>query len=83
MLSVQNGVATVEQRNKFSLHDTLEVVSPACVGVSFPITSIRDESGQEILTANRVRQILRIPVPDTVRPGDFLRVRIPRQETDL
>lgn len=83
VLSVQNGVATVEQRNKFSLHDTLEVVSPACVGVSFPITSIRDESGQEILTANRVRQILRIPVPDTVRPGDFLRVRIPRQETDL
>ncbi|MDO4853110.1 MAG: U32 family peptidase [Clostridia bacterium] len=73
VLSVDNGIATVEQRNRFARNDRLELVSPTSIGESFPVSEIYDESGNPVELANRVRQILKIPVPASVRAGDMLR----------
>lgn len=73
VLSVENGVAAIEQRNRFAVGDVLEVVSPDHVGLTMPIPWITDESGEPVTVANRVKQILRIPCPDGVQTGDFLR----------
>ena len=75
VLAVENGVASIEQRNRFQCGDTLELVSPTAVGLSVPVPWITDAEGAPVAVANRVRQILRLPVPDGVRPGDFLRIR--------
>ena len=73
VLSVENGVAVIEQRNRFSAGDTLGLVSPAVVGATMPVPWITDADGAPVSVANRVRQILRIPVPAFVQPGDYLR----------
>ncbi len=73
VLSVENGIASIEQRNRFATGDRLELVSPASVGESFPITEMYDENGEPVELANKVRQILKIPVPKTVQAGDMLR----------
>ena len=73
VLSVENGVAIVEQRNRFAAGDTLEVVSPDHVGLSMPLPWITDADGAPVTVANRVKQILRLPCPAAVQPGDFLR----------
>lgn len=70
---VENGVAVVEQRNRFATGDVLELVSPASVGVTVPVPWITDLDGAPVETANRVKQLLHIPVPAPVRPGDLLR----------
>ncbi len=73
VLSVENGVATVEQRNRFVQGDTLEAVSPAAVGLAVPVPWITDASGEPVTVANRVRQILKIPAADGLTAGDLLR----------
>lgn len=75
VLSVENSVALIEQRNRFAVGDTLEVVSPIALGMTLPVNRITDEDGAEVLIANRVRQRLRLPCPPGVQAGDFLRRR--------
>lgn len=68
------GVLTIEQRNKFSVGDVLEILSATentCK--TFTVTSICDQDGDTVEVANRVQQILRIPCPYKLLNGDILR----------
>lgn len=71
--SVKDGVATVEQRNRFLPGDTFEAVSPTHSGAPVPIPWITDTDGAPVPIANRVRQIVRIPAPAWLCAGDLLR----------
>lgn len=69
----QDGMAAVEQRNKFNVGDTLEVLSPKLRGASFTVAEIVNEEGERQDAAPHPQQQLRIGCPYELRPGDLLR----------
>ncbi len=76
VLNYENGVATVEQRNRFLKGDTLEVVSPSLTSAVLKADAITDETGEPVEIANKVKQILKIRTDLPLTPGDLLRRRI-------
>ena len=69
-----NGFVTVEQRNRFKVGDTLEILSPTdTFNKTFEVTEIYDEQGNMITDANLVQQHLRIKCPYTLHKRDILR----------
>lgn len=72
VLNYENGLAVIEQRNRFSVGDVLEFVSPSAIG-SIPVSSITDLDNNPIQIANQVRQIVKIPTEAILQPGDMLR----------
>ena len=70
----RNGVAQIEQRNRFATGDTLEAVSPASVfGATFTVPVLRDGEGNEVTDAKNVQQILYMPTDLPLAAGDILR----------
>ena len=69
------GELLVEMRNRFSVGDTLEVLSPDGMGLSFPVTRIVGADGAEKDVAELVQEKVRIACPFPLRPGDMLRRR--------
>jgi putative protease len=75
VLACENGVATVEQRNRFEKGDTLEVVSPVLRNAVLLADDITDTDGAPVEIANKVKQILRIKTDLPLAPGDLLRIK--------
>lgn len=71
----ENGVCTVEMRNRFRVGDVLEIVSPNSMGLSFPVSQIVNSAGEEIEDAMLVQETLRLPCPYPLKAGDLLRRR--------
>ncbi len=70
------GEYLVEMRNRFSVGDTLEILSPHSMGLSFPVEKIVGETGEEKATADLVQEHVRVLCPYPLAPGDLLRKRI-------
>lgn len=71
---VLDGQIVVEQRNKFSVGDTLETLSAgADCSKTFVVEGICDTDGNAVEVANRVQQILTINCPYNLSVGDVLR----------
>jgi U32 family peptidase len=70
----KNGYALVEQRNKFELGETLEVLSPSeNFNKKFEVTSILDEEKQPVEVANLVQHKLYVKTDLNLKAGDMLR----------
>lgn len=76
VLACENGVATVEQRNRFARGDALEVVSPVLSRAVLHADEIEDESGAPVEIANKVKAVLKIKTDLPLAPGDLLRKKI-------
>ena len=76
VLACENGVATIEQRNRFCKGDALEVISPSLRNAVLKADAITDADGAPVEVANKVKQILRIPTDLPLEPGDLLRMQI-------
>ena len=76
VLACENGVATVEQRNRFARGDALEVVSPVLSRAVLRADEIEDESGAPVEIANKVKAVLKIKTGLPLAPGDLLRKKI-------
>lgn len=72
----KNGSYFVEMRNKFSVGDTLEVLSPYSSGQSFTVTSIVDKNGNNRESAHIPQEILSVECPIKLHEGDILRKRL-------
>ena len=72
----KDGLLQIEQRNKFSVGDTLEVVTPKTIGQQFEVTAMWDEDGTEVQSAPHPQQTLYLKCPLTLQDGDILRRRI-------
>ncbi|MEA5004422.1 MAG: U32 family peptidase [Christensenella sp.] len=68
-----DGMVNVEQRNKFSVGETLEVLSPAVHGAAFLVERIETLAGEEQDSAPHPQQALRINCPYPLQAGDVLR----------
>ncbi len=71
-----DGRYLVEQRNRFDVGDSLEILSPSAIGMSFEVTSIRDINGEERASAHLVQEKISISCPHRLHEGDILRKRI-------
>ena len=67
------GMATVEQRNKFSVGDTVEIFGPDIRHFDATITQMLDHKGQAIESAPHAQQIIQIKVPQPVKPWYLIR----------
>lgn len=74
--SVSNNEITIEQRNKFSVGDTVEVLSQTNSKIKFNIEYIISSEGINTLDASHPRELVRINCPKEVNIGDMIRVVI-------
>jgi U32 family peptidase len=68
-----NGRALVEQRNKMSIGDTIEVFGPGREPFEMVLTRMWDESGNPLESAPHPQQMLQIEMAQAVQPNDMLR----------
>ncbi len=68
-----DGFVLLEQRNKFLLGDTLEVLSPNLSGASLAVHKIINMDGEEQESAPHPQQMIRIPCGLPLKAGDILR----------
>lgn len=75
---VCDGNIIVEQRNKFSVGETLGVVSPRSLGIKFELKQMFNVAGEQIESAPHAQQTVSFKCPEGVNlyPGDLLRVEL-------
>ena len=76
--AVENGLARIEQRNKFSVGETIEIMKPDGSNVEAKVLRILNEDGEEQESAPHSKQILHVELSETPAQYDLLR----RQEED-
>ena len=69
-------IATVEQRNKFIVGDTVEVFGPSTKVNSFEIESILNDKEEYVFSASHAQEIVKIKIPFKVNKDDIIRVKI-------
>ncbi|MHB8882592.1 MAG: peptidase U32 family protein [Thermodesulfovibrionales bacterium] len=72
VLDVQNGLAQVGLRNRVDKHDRVGYLSPGLEGRLFEISTMKDSTGADILSA-RNEDIVYVNVPSGIRPNDLIR----------
>ena len=68
--------AIVEQRNKFSVGDTVEVFGPNTMTKKFKIEYIINCDDENVESASHAQEIIRIKIPFKVYENDIIRVNI-------
>ncbi len=68
-------LAAVEQRNKFSLGDSLEIITPRSENLSWQVAAIYKAEGEAVNSAPHPRERLYLPIPFRVEPWSLLRKR--------
>lgn len=71
----KDGKVKVEMRNKFSVGDTLEILSPKkdCFNKKAEIKQIIDSNGEKIDSAKKVQEVVEINMEYPILKGDILR----------
>lgn len=72
--NAETGSAEIEQRNRFAVGDTLNILAPGDVERSFTVASIVNEAGESQPDAPHPKQRLTIGCSEPVRAGDILRL---------
>lgn len=74
--SSEDGLVLIEQRNKFSVGDTIDVLSPNLPPTQFTLEKIWDEQMQEQPAAPHPQQRIYIACPVRLAKGDLLRRKL-------
>lgn len=69
-------IATLEQRNKFSVGDEVEVFGPNTSVKTFEIKDILNDKDEYVESASHAQEIVRVKIPFEVCSGDIIRVKI-------
>ena len=72
----------IEQRNKFSVGEQIEVMKPSGENVPVIVKSIRDEEGNEIESAPHPKQVLYINLGQPLAKYDILRRQEKEEQAD-
>lgn len=73
--ALPGGRVRVELRNRINRGDVVEVLSPHSLGLSFAADNITDAQGVPLDAATVPISLFDMDAPDTVSPGDLLRIR--------
>lgn len=71
--NVESGMTLIEQRNKFSVGDEIEIMPAVGPSFSFTVENMWDEDGNEIASAPHPQQMIQLKVPKFVKKFDMLR----------
>ena len=72
-----SGKVLLEQRNKFEVGDTLEVLSPSeNFAKMLNVVDLENEEGEKVLVANQVQQKLYLRTDLPLKKGDMLRKEV-------
>lgn len=69
------GFARMEQRNKFSKGDTIELMKPDGSNIETTVLALYDEAGQEVESAPHPKQVLYLHLDAKAEEYDILRVK--------
>ena len=72
----KNKTALIEQRNKFSVGDIVEVFGPKTTVFEYNIEYIKNEENESVTSASHPQEKLWINMPKAVEKGDIIRVKI-------
>ena len=72
-ISYENGIATFIQKNKLTVGETVEVISPGKTGISFTVNEMYDLKGNSIESCPHPYMEFKMPVPFEMAPGDIIR----------
>ena len=72
----ENGLVTVEQRNKMVVGDEIEIMGPYTETITTTITEMYNEDGEPIEAAPHPRQIVKMRLPEEVKTNFMLRKAI-------
>ena len=70
------GIATIEQRNKVSVGDTIQFFGTTYKEFDYFVENIYDENGMKIDSAPHAQQIFKLVLPFAVEPMDLIRRKI-------
>ena len=68
-----NGYIRLEQKNKFSVGDVIEIMKPTGENVTAAVMEMKDENGQPMMSCPHARQIFWIRLDQASEPYDILR----------
>lgn len=68
-------LATIEQRNYFKVGDVVEIFGPQIHTITYPVTEIWDESGNDISVVRHPREIVQMKIEQTVYPNNLIRIK--------
>ena len=71
----KNKIATIRQRNLFSVGDEIEFYGPGFTHFSQTVEVMYNEEDESIDRAPNPMMILTMPVTQPVKPGDMIRKR--------
>lgn len=69
----ETGVATMRQKNKFSVGDRVALLSPGALGRPFTVTALENEAGERVEAVPHPQMLFKMSVPFPVKEGDILR----------
>jgi putative protease len=69
----ERGLARIEQRNKFSVGETIEIMKPNGENISVTVEKILNEDGQEQESAPHSKQVLYVQLSHVPERYDILR----------
>ena len=72
-IDYKDGVAAFIQKNKLTVGQTVEVISPGKTGVAFKVEKMFDTDGREIESCPHPYMEFRMPVPFEIKAGDIIR----------
>ncbi len=72
----ENGLVTVEQRNKMLVGDEIEIIGPYTQTITTSIEEMYNEDGEAIEAAPHPRQIVKIKLPKEIKRNFMLRKAI-------
>ncbi|MBR1931556.1 MAG: U32 family peptidase C-terminal domain-containing protein [Lachnospiraceae bacterium] len=71
----EQGLARIEQRNKFCVGDTIEIMKPDGTNVSVRVEAMCTEEGEHVDSAPHPKQVLWLHLSQTPAQYDLLRIR--------
>ena len=78
----EDGFIRIEQRNKFSVGESIEVMKPDGENLPVIVKQIRDEDGNEMESAPHPKQILYIDLGQPLAKFDILRRQEKEEQAD-
>lgn len=72
----RRGFAKFEQRNKFSVGDTIEIMKPDGTNINAKVLAMYDEQGNEVPSCPHSKQILFAELSESAAKNDIMRVPV-------
>ena len=72
----RRGFAKFEQRNKFSVGDTIEIMKPDGTNINAKVLAMYDEQGNEVPSCPHSKQILFAELSESAAKNDIMRAPV-------